>query len=216
MNVFLLFMSVVGLFMIKPELGEIRSKHLPPPATLDKTHFGFNLALADLLWLTFIQKSFDCSRYKSPDNCAERWPFKVLDEASQLDPKFKVLYLHGAVHLSVINDDHQGAADLFDRAFTKINDSWVLYYRAAYIESIELGNKEKAADYLVKASNLGAPPWTKSLASKLYTELGQIELSYRTLKDLYDKTTFEPRRVELKERLEKLAILAKKASRSQE
>jgi len=208
-----LFLFILGLYFFKPNVSESKAKHLPPPSTMNQTHFGFNLVLSDLLWLDFIQRSFDCSRYENPDNCASRWPYKVLNEASELDPKFLVLYLHGAVHLSVINDDHEGAAALFERAFENINDNWILYYRAAYLNMIELDKQDKAADYLVKAGSLGAPDWTKSLASKIYTKLGRLELSYRTLKDLYEDTEEGPWREELKGRLEKLALQAQEVSK---
>ena len=183
---------------------------MPPSAKLDQSHFGFNMVLADLLWLEFIQNSFDCSRYEDPNNCASRYPYKVLEEASQLDPRFLELYLHGAVQLSVINDDHSGAGLLFERAFEHIDDNWVIYYRAAYLNMIELGEDEKAAKFLIKAADLGAPYWTRSLASKLFTKLGKIELSHRTLKDLYDQTDEGPYKEELRRRLNKLALQASK------
>lgn len=208
-----LILILLGLYFFKPDLQESKSKHLPPPETLSETHFGFNLVLSDLLWLDFIQRSFDCSRYKNPDNCVNRWPYKVLNEASQLDPKFVVLYLHGAVHLSVINDDHEGAAALFERAFEHINDNWVLYYRAAYLNMVELDNQGTAAHYLLKAADLGAPDWTRSLASKVYTKIGRVELSYRTLKDLYDRMEESPWKEEIGERLEKLALQARKVEK---
>ena len=198
---------IMGLYFLRPSAsGDVKTKHLPPPMTLDQTHFGFNLVLSDLLWLDFIQRSFDCSRYEDPENCVDRWPYKVLNEASQLDPRFLFLYTHGAVQLSVINDDHKGAAEIFERGVSNIHDSWVLYYRAAYLNMIELDRKEKAAAYLIKAGDLGAPEWTKSLAAKLYTKMGQIELSYRTLRELYDQVEDGPWRDEIKERLNKLSL----------
>ena len=202
----LILSLILGLYFVKPKLGDSEAKHLPPPSTLDKTHFGFNLIMADLLWLEFIQNSWECSSYGDMGKCAKRWPYKVLDEASQLDPKFLVLYLYGAVHLSVINDDHKGAAALFNKAFENIDDNWVLYYRAAYIHMVELNNNNIAASYLVRASDLGAPTWTRSLASKLYTKVGKIELSYRTLKALYEEVEDGPWRDEIKVRLDDLAL----------
>jgi len=208
-----LLVFILSLYFFKPSIEESKAKHLPPSETLDQMHLGFNLVLSDLLWLEFIQNSFDCSRYEDPNNCAPKYPYKVLNEASELDPKFLELYLHGAVQLSVINDNHKGAAALFDRAFESINDNWVIYYRAAYLNMIELGENEKAAEFLVQAANLGAPEWTKSLASKLYTKLGQLELSYRTLKDLYDETDEGPYKEELQNRLNKIALEAQKTAK---
>lgn len=204
---FLLIALSLALLTFKPLTNKTSGgKIFAPPKSLDLTHFGFNLVLSDILWLDFIQHNFECSPYGEDGACTKRWGFTVLEEATQLDPKFLYPYLHGGVQLSVINGDHKGAASLFERGIESIDDKWQLFYRAAYINMIELDDKEKAADYLVTAADLGAPQWTRSLASKLYTKVGKAELSYRTLYDLYSKTEEGPWRDDLKKRLDELSL----------
>ena len=162
-------------------------KVLPPPSGVENLHFGFKESMADLLWLDFIQHAYDCSKYKDPHgvHCPERWGYKTLKTASLLDPRLKAVYKFGAVQLSVLLDDHEGAADLFDTGLNEFSDDWILNYRAAYLYLEVIKNPEKAADLMMKAADSGAPFWTRSLASRMYDQSGKIELSIRVLEDLY-------------------------------
>jgi len=182
-------------------------KVLPPPAGLEKLHFGFQDAVADVLWLDFIQHAYDCSKYKDPNgkHCPERWGFQTLKTASLLAPRLKVLYEYGAVQLSVLLDDHRGAAQLFDRGLKEFSGDWAMHYRAAFLYIEEIKNTAKAADLMLKASNLGAPYWTKSLASRLFDQSGQIELSLRVLEELHQNTKAGPWKDELASRIGELA-----------
>lgn len=213
-TVFFLVLSI-GVFWFRPSTENLANKHFPPHSTLDQSHFGFNLVLSDLLWLDYIQHAYECSNYVAGGkNCAQRWGYLTLNEATELDPKFKELYYHGAVKLSVILSDHEGAGEIFERGVKHNKDSWLIYYRAAYVNLIELNNPEKAADYLNKSSTLGAPIWAKSLASKLYTKSGKVELGYRLLYELYQEAEEGPWKKDLEQRLSATAETLRKNSKS--
>ncbi len=160
-----------------------------------------------MFWLGFIQSAFDCSKYKDPngENCPYRWGYKTLNTASILAPKFEALYKFGAVKLTVLLDDHEGAAELFERGLGYIKDSWILNYRAAYLYLEELKNFNRAGELLEKAAALGAPFWTKSLASRMYDKSGQLELSYRVLEDLHREASEGVWRDDLAGRMAKIA-----------
>lgn len=215
-KLFFLLLSVLGVFFFRPHTGVNNNvKHLPPSENLSLTHFGFRLIMADYLWLEYIQFAFDCSKYvKEGRGCTQRWGFKTLDEATELDPKFQELYYHGAVKLSVLLDDHIGAGELFERGVKFNKDSWLIHYRAAYVNMTELDRPKKAADYMLKASELGAPFWTKSLASKLYNKSGEIELGYRLLSELYEEAEEGPWKEDLEKRLNIAAKELRKNSKS--
>jgi len=182
-------------------------KVLPPPAGVENLHFGFKESMADLLWLDFIQHAYDCSKYKDPngEHCPERWGYRTLKTASMLAPKLKALYKFGAVKLSVLLDDHEGAADLFDVGLKEYSDDWILNYRAAYLYLEEINNPEKAAVLMMKAADTGAPFWTRSLASRLYDRSGKLELSMRVLEDLYKTAEEGPWKEDLANRIGELA-----------
>lgn len=196
------------VFSLDPQ-DEIKSqgKVLPPPVGVEKVHFGFKEAAADLLWLDFIQHDFECSKYQDPhgEHCPQRWGYKTLKAASLLAPKLRALYKYGAVQLSVLLDDHAGAADLFDTGLKEYKDDWIINYRAAYLYIEEIKNPEKAADLMLKAADAGAPFWVRSLASRLYDESGRLELSLRTLEDLHQKASEGPWKQELESRMTLIA-----------
>gem|GEM_PF-1928135 len=187
-------------------------KILPPPSGVENLHFGFKESMADLLWLDFIQHAFDCSEYKDPEgeHCPERWGYKTLKTASVLAPKLKALYKFGAVKLSVLLNDHEGAADLFEIGLKEYDDDWVLSYRAAYLYLEEINNPEKAAKLMMQAADSGAPFWTRSLASRLYDKSGKLELSIRVLEDMHQSAEEGPWKKDLASRI---SVLAQKLKR---
>ena len=47
-------------------------------------------------------------------------------------------------------------------------------------------DRKKAAELLIKAANLGGPQWLRSLAARLYTEMGRLQFGIFVLKE-YEK-----------------------------
>lgn len=211
--IFLFFLGGIGFLNPSSDLKK-NVKVLPPPDHLEKFHFGFKENMADLLWLDFIQRAYDCSKYEDPkgEHCPLRWGYKVLNTASKLAPKFEVLYVHGAVQLTVLLDDHLGAKEVFERGLQHFKDNWLINYRAAYLYLEELHDNERAAELMDHAAKVGAPFWTRSLASKLYDREGRWEMSYRILSELYEEAEEGPWKEELAERLKKIVQKIKQNS----
>lgn len=212
---FFLALSLLAISQFNPTKDLAKNdKILPPPEGLEYFHLGFADVASDLLWLGFIQHSFDCSKYKDEkgERCPYRWGYKTLNEASKLSPKSQALYKHGAVKLSVLLEDHQGASEIFERGLGRYPKDWLVNYRAAYLYMEELKEPERAAQLLEVAAANGAPYWTRSLASRLYNESGQLELSYRILLGLYKESKPGKWRESLEKRL---ALLQEKIKQSQ-
>jgi len=220
---------------------------IPPPPGIKFTTFGFNELLADSLWLRWIQSPAECGKGKIPrsvfeknytgykidqknmvklnggwdrsqkDVCVKGWSFQMLDAITTLAPRFRMPYVSGPIILSVLADDHEGAKILFERAVEQFPLDWKFHYQAAYHYLFELDDVRRAADHLYKASNLGAPQWTKSLAARLYTKVGQAALGIIALKQY--RLVIEDDKVALKEvnerlaKLEKILVKSKKKNR---
>lgn len=179
-----------------------------PPAYLERFAFGFRLSLADSLWIRWIQDSDYCQTYgeapvQLPENkeaeeafpqaedtltynvrhrvCDGSWGYQMLDAVSRLDPKFDMVYQGGAIVLSVLVEDFEGASKLFERGLKEYPNDWRLAYLAAYHFLYDVRDFSRAAELLNKAGDLGAPIWVKSLASRLYSRSGQLELGISTL-----------------------------------
>lgn len=200
----------------------------PPPELVEHFHFGFADSVADSLWLRWIQDSDYCQTYLSPVQvvdppiapqdsllanprhriCDNSWSFKMLDAVTKLSPKFEMPYLTGAVSLSVLVEDYEGATVIFDRAINNFPDDWRMLYRASYHFLYDKNDLPKAADLLIRAGRTGGPVWLPSLAARLYDREGQLELgidtlkSYRqNLKDEHQIKFIEARIAELEGRL---------------
>ena len=202
---FAILFLVVLIFKLDPNKDlKTEGKVLPPPKGIENVHFGFKEAAADLFWLDFIQHNFECSKYKDPneEHCPQRWGYETLKSASLLAPKLKALYKFGAVQLSVLLDDHEGAADLFEQGLREYSDDWIINYRAAYLYLEEIKDTEKAAHLMLKAADAGAPFLARSLASRLYDDSGRLELSLRILEDLHQKAAEGPWRRDLESRMQ--------------
>jgi hypothetical protein len=175
----------------------------PPPEYIEYFSFGFPESMSDSIWLRWIQDADNCQTYlkpvetleKSPvnihdltddqrgKNCDSSWSFKMLDAVTRLDRKFLMPYLAGASTLAVLVEDYVGATVLYERGLAEYPDNWLLLYRAAYHYQFDLKDRLKAAELLGRAADHGGPVWLKSLAARLMTEAGEIELGLRTLEN---------------------------------
>lgn len=175
---------------------------IPPPEYIEYFHFGFNESMADSFWLRWIQDLEVCmtythkptmldqptidqdeARFHTPryKNCDNSWAFKMLDTVTKLAPRYLMAYIGGAVSLSVLVEDYEGASVIFDRGTTVYPKDWTLLYRAAYHFLYDRKDFAKAARLLEQSAANGAPIWVKSLASRLYTKSGQVELGLNVL-----------------------------------
>src|SRR5438128_2401139 len=81
--------------------NEKRSILAPPPPGLKYFHFGFSEALADSLWLSYIQNIEACSVLLNDESaeklpeCRKGWAFQMLDQITDLAPRFRMPYAVG-------------------------------------------------------------------------------------------------------------------------
>ncbi len=198
----------IGLLSVTQAPSKTKSYTKFPPQHMTLMSFGYNEVIADTLWMRVIQ-DFDLCKPNSPEgtdqraDCEKGWTFQMLDQITQLSPKFRLAYIYGAVMLTVINEDHGGATILFERGLVNFPTDWSLAYKAAYHYIGEVKNPIRAAELLTIAGNNGAPRWVLSLAGKLYTEAGQAELARAVLLETLERhpdDDFTPRlRQRLKE-----------------
>lgn len=90
-------------------------------------------------------------------------------------------YMAGAMALSVLVEDYEGATVIFDRGLQEYPNDWKLAYRASYHFLFDKNDLPRAAELLERASKNGGPEWFSSLAARLYTRSGQLELGLANL-----------------------------------
>lgn len=180
-----LFAGLISTYQYKMGESEYQPEYISPPAALAYFTFGFKPQMADTLWLRALQDFSYCNRPLSESLCQGRsWLFNMLNVATDLDPKFQIVYSIGALALSVIISDITGASALFDKGVAIYPDDWKLAYRAAYHAIYEENDKPKAAKLLRMAGEHGAPAWVFSLAGRLSADSGNIEMAENILNEL--------------------------------
>lgn len=174
---------------------------LIPPSQIERFTFGYNDFISDLLWLRSIQTFDYCgSTFKSNETikigsattniCEKGWVFQMLDAATRVTPRYRVIYSRGAINLSVVVNDKEGASAIFDRGTEVLKYDWVIHYMSGYHELFEMKNVNKAAKSMEWAAQHGAPKWVAILSAKLFSDAGQAELGFRALSSIYSEKPF--------------------------
>ncbi|MBC7420286.1 MAG: hypothetical protein H7328_06110 [Bdellovibrio sp.] len=193
------FLFLVQLVLTKP-MPVKRSEYLPPPQIIQNMAVGLNIQMADSFWLRALQDFDYCDQPLNSTECkGESWLYHVVDLTTDLDKKFRDAYFFGAMSLSVLVSDYDGASKIFDKGILQFPNDWQLNYAAGYHVLFEENNKAKAAKLYYAAAENGAPGWVKVLAGRLANEGGEKEFAAQILEQMI-KTSQKP---ELIERLQK-------------
>lgn len=203
LGVFAFFSYIYSMNSLTQE-NQIQRHLIPPPNGIEHITFGMKEQTADGLWIRAIQDFDYCEQKLDQVNCQNNgWVWQMLDTVTNLAPQFRIVYATGTLALSVIVSDIQGASKLFDKAVKAFPKDWPILYRAAYHALYEENNKEKAAELLIRTAQNGGPDWTYSLAGKLYTQAGKLELTEKLIQDLISQEAPEALIEHMKKRLAK-------------
>lgn len=170
-------MIAASVFWKPAALTETR-KLIPPPPRLEYLSFGFQMPIADSLWLRSIQDFDYCENRLATHLCeGNGWLFKMMDAVTTLAPDYLAAYRNGALALTVLVSDYPGASIIFDRGVQMFPEDRILLYRAAYHAMLEEKKNDKAADLLIRAAKAGGKEWFYNLAARLYSDSGQKDLA---------------------------------------
>jgi len=210
---FLIFTVLVLSIKFKIDY-RVENKFSPPPVGITKLTFGFPVALADIFWIRSLQGFDYCEAYSAPNICQSRsWLFKNLSLMFMLDPNMQVGFYHtGALALSVVISDIEGASEIFDLGVKRHPDDWRLLYAAAYHALYEEKNKKKAALLYKKSSDLGAPDWVSVLAGRLAVDGGDVDYAQKVLQTMIETNQDEKLVKRLKEKIDSLAKSEEKSN----
>jgi tetratricopeptide (TPR) repeat protein len=168
-----------------PATYTIQRQLIPPPPHIERFAFGYQEVIADTLWIRALQ-DFDYCDSKIAENVCRNnsWLFQMLDSITNLSPNFRIPYAAGALALTVIITDIDGATKIFDKGVKAFPNDWPLLYRAAYHYLYEVNDKKRAAELLIAAGKNGAPSWVFSLAGRLYSDAGKVDLAKALLEQM--------------------------------
>ncbi|UXR65018.1 tetratricopeptide repeat protein [Bdellovibrio bacteriovorus] len=158
---------------------------IDPPPMVERMSFGYAETMADLMWIRALQDFDYCDSEVAKGICRNNsWLYKMLDSVTNLSPKFRMAYAAGALALTIIITDVDGATKIFDKGVKEFPNDWPILYRAAYHYMYEVKDNKRAAELLIQAANNGAPPWLFALAGRLYSDSGNMELAEAVLQDM--------------------------------
>ena len=126
----------------------------------------------------------------------------MLDTATDLSPSFRIAYAAGGLALTVIISDIDGATKIFDKGVKALPHDWTIQYRAAYHYMYEVKDNKHAAELLIQAADNGAPPWTRVLAGRLYSDSGNVQLAEALLQEMIDTKQDDSLIERLREKIE--------------
>lgn len=158
---------------------------IAPPLNIERFAFGFNEVIADSLWIRSIQDFDFCEQQIASNVCKNNsWLYLMLDAITNLSPNFRMPYATGSLALTIIISDIDGATKIFDKGVKAFPNDWPILYRAAYHYLYEVKDKKRAAELLIQAGKNGAPPWVFSLAGRLYSDAGSLDLAESLLQQM--------------------------------
>lgn len=190
-----------------------------PPIYFKFFHFGHSESLADGIWIRLIQDIDLCAdsftndhvpsnilkeKEINPRACSKGWTFRMFDIITDLAPRFRIAHAVGGLTLSVLLDDYDAAALIFDKGINNFPNDWPILYRAGYFYSVERKDFEKAAALFTRAAKAGAPDWVNLSAARLYSESGRKEIALRVLQDYHSSLEDEASRKVVEEKIAKI------------
>ncbi|MBC7740700.1 MAG: hypothetical protein H7061_00785 [Bdellovibrionaceae bacterium] len=179
-----------------------RSDYIAPPAIIQNLASGLQIQMADSFWLRALQDFDYCDHPATAKECrGESWLYQVLNLTVDLDKKFRDAYYYGALALTVIISDFQGASEIFDKGVEQFPTDWKLSYAAGYHAYYEEKNLAKAAKLYNIAAENGAPAWVKPLAGRIAADSGDNKMAAQILEEMI-KNSEDPKLIErLKKKL---------------
>jgi tetratricopeptide (TPR) repeat protein len=183
-----------GPFRFLPEIPTTLTKQIfvAPPPKIEYFAFGFQMPVADSLWIRAIQDFDYCETEISANVCAgNSWLYQMLDTITNLAPDYQVAYRTGALALTILISDFSGASKIFDKGVAVYPKDRSLLYAAAYHAMFEEKNNTKAAELLIRSAQNGGNDWFYNLAARLYADSGQRDLAIALYRSL-EKTDIPP------------------------
>jgi tetratricopeptide (TPR) repeat protein len=161
-------------------------------ARLKGFSLGFEGLLADWYWMQSLQYIGDKINSSSADINLEnlqplnpRLLYPLLDNATDLDPRFTTVYAYGAIVLPAI--DHTQAIKIAEKGIANNPQEWRLYQHLGYIYW-RLQEYEKASEvYAAGARIQNAPAFLKMMAAQMKNEGGSRQTARAIYEQMYNE-----------------------------
>ena len=175
------------------QASELRQIFVPSPDATKVASMGFNMVVADLLWIRAVLLFVDFLEAENEEGV--HWTHTVLKTVGTLDPAWRTPFFYGGGMLRLL-EHIEGSDEIFSdgmKAFP--HDAYFPFSLAmnAYLHHKDL---DLAVEYLQKAAALpGAPRWYRSAAAEFISRRGQRTTALLYLKEQIQNANSERERV---------------------
>jgi len=177
--------------------------YLPTGKFIKSAVLGFNELAADILYIKAI--GYFGGHYLSDKKY--KWFYHILNVTTTLSPHFKDPYEFGAIALAVETGEVENSNKLLKKGITNNPNYWRFPFYLGFNYFFYLGDYQSAAFFMERASKLpGSPPYTLSLASRLYAEAGRPEYAIEFLTKVYNETEDRMIKNEIRIRIKDLIV----------
>ncbi len=185
----------------RPKLQQLT--YLPSGDYLRMASLGYRELAADLLWLQAIQMMGE-QKLSVDDG---HWLYHAVDRITTLDPKFVRAYEAGSHALCILVVLPEESNRLLAKGMQYNPQEWKLPFLLGINYYFELGDDEKAAAAMARASSLpGAPDSLVRLAAKLFVSAKSPQQAVELLSKVYEETSDENVRRTLEVRLKESIV----------
>lgn len=115
------------------------------------------------------------------------WLYYRFKLISDLDATFYENYLHGGVYLSIIKDDLEGAAEIFEKGLSFYPNDFQLLYNAAFNYHFQLRNFDLSLKYYKRIQSLPNRPSFRILPTLIKQAEERLSSKGTFLSILYQK-----------------------------
>jgi len=176
---------------------------VPTPTTLRRMGFGYDLVMADLMWVKGLQ-------YYGRQRLAQA-PMprlgEYMDTAVALDPRFVAPYAFGGLVLIQDLDQPAAGVDLLLRGIAANPDRWELPFELGFLLLVCLEDPGRAARYFERASGLeGCPEMARRFAAWSYAQGGGREQARKVCEEILQLSDDETTRAFAAESLARIQI----------
>jgi tetratricopeptide (TPR) repeat protein len=131
--------------------------------------------------------------------------YPLLENATELDPKFIAAYTYGAIILPAIDTDL--AIKLTEKGIQNNPDAWRLYHYLGYIYWRKKDYENAALAYDRGSAIQGAAPFMRQMAANMRTQGGSRETAYQIYLEIYQSANDPQSRENAQLRLQQIDAL---------
>lgn len=164
---------------------------------------GYDALGADVVWLQAIQYIAD--RLSSRRDLEGLYAF--LDAATELDPRYQVVYYLGGTALVALDRRPDEAVRLLEKGRRALPDDWQTPYLLGYTYLFYYQDYAAAARYIEEAAaRVGRPTYLTALAARLHTQAGSPDAALAFLDRMRRQTTDPAVRAGIEQRMREVVV----------